>query len=237
MPDSTDKDRGDLKGKIIHPGKIAEWIQRPMRELLSTLLTCLMNPRIYVLLDAGDGATSKSKDAEIKMGANGWTAKLDLTQVTGGSGGSLELTDGTHDLTGVTKITVTNMTVGGTAAAATLVPVATAIVKVLHIKTSGAHDAGDYYDTDEGIKVAKQYKNRPLTGPTSETIRGTTYNYSYTHDVMHDEYTRGTTGGASTTDYMTPPALAGQEIIAVSAPGILTGVDWVEVTERKWASA
>lgn len=37
-----------------------------------------------------------------------------------GSGGSLELTDGTHDLTGVTKITVSNMTVGGSATASTL---------------------------------------------------------------------------------------------------------------------
>ena len=40
----------------------------------------------------------------------------------GSSGGSLELTDGSHDLTGVTKITVSDMTVGGTSAAATLTP-------------------------------------------------------------------------------------------------------------------
>lgn len=40
----------------------------------------------------------------------------------GGGGGSLEVTDGTTDLTGVTKITVSNMTVGGTAGASTLTP-------------------------------------------------------------------------------------------------------------------
>jgi len=38
----------------------------------------------------------------------------------GGGGGSLELTDGTHDVTGVTKITVTGATVGGTSPDATL---------------------------------------------------------------------------------------------------------------------
>lgn len=37
-----------------------------------------------------------------------------------GGGGSLELTDGSHDLTGVTKITVSGAVVGGTAGAATL---------------------------------------------------------------------------------------------------------------------
>ena len=46
---------------------------------------------------------------------------------TGSGGGSLELTDGTTDLTGVTKITVPigQLVVGGTAGAATITPVVT----------------------------------------------------------------------------------------------------------------
>lgn len=44
-----------------------------------------------------------------------------VTTIEGsGGGGSLELTDGTTDLTGVTKITTTLLAVGGTSAAATL---------------------------------------------------------------------------------------------------------------------
>jgi len=52
---------------------------------------------------------------------SGGVAVVTIDATTGGGGGgSLELTDGTHDLTGVTKITVSGMTVGGTAGAATL---------------------------------------------------------------------------------------------------------------------
>lgn len=49
----------------------------------------------------------------------GGVIEVTIDSVTGGAG-SLELTDGTHDLTGVTKVTVSGATVGGTAGAATL---------------------------------------------------------------------------------------------------------------------
>lgn len=116
------------------------------------------------------------------------------------------------------------------------------------IVASGTIDGGDYYNcnTWDGttlgsaiIRVAKQYKMRCSTGPASETIRGSTYNYAYAVNTPYSEYKRTTTGAASTTDYCTPPALAGDIIYAVSLPHALTGAnaaDYVELTERKWAS-
>lgn len=67
---------------------------------------------------AGRGASSGAGIIEpIDLGTN-----LTMTGSTldASGGGSLELTDGTTDLTSVTKITVSNMVVGGTAGAATL---------------------------------------------------------------------------------------------------------------------
>lgn len=51
-------------------------------------------------------------------GSNWYTISQDATG--GGGSGSLELTDGTTDLTSVTKITVSGLVVGGSSAAATL---------------------------------------------------------------------------------------------------------------------
>jgi hypothetical protein len=61
---------------------------------------------------------STSPGNTMLYGTNGSGAKGWYAQPSGG--GSLELTDGTHDLTAVTKITVTGATVGGTSSAATL---------------------------------------------------------------------------------------------------------------------
>lgn len=54
--------------------------------------------------------------------SNGANWRVAATANIGGGGGSLELTDGTHDLTGVSKITTSRMVVGGTAGASTLDP-------------------------------------------------------------------------------------------------------------------
>lgn len=51
---------------------------------------------------------------------SGGVAVVTVDPSTGGGGGSLELTDGVHDLTGVTKITVSGATVGGSSPNATL---------------------------------------------------------------------------------------------------------------------
>lgn len=115
------KQPANLRGLQITPPGPATWISHPWRMFLAKLLTCLMNPRITVLLDAGDGITATSKDAEIVMAENGWTATVDLTKLAAAAGASLELTDGTTDLTGVSKITVTGATVGGTPSNASLV--------------------------------------------------------------------------------------------------------------------
>jgi hypothetical protein len=71
-----------------------------------------------------------------------------------GAGAPLELTDGTHNLTGVTKITATNMTVGGSSSAATLTPNAVPVVSALTVSGSTetlamAADVGKYAITLE----------------------------------------------------------------------------------------
>lgn len=130
-------------------------------------------------------------------------------------------------------------------------------VRQFKLVATGQKDFGDYYacNTWDGtnlgtavVYVAKQFKMLcilPSASPaggaiTSETIRGGTYNYSYAYDATYDEYVRTTTGAASTTDYITPPALAGNIIYAIpfatSAPATLANVHWIELTERKWAS-
>lgn len=81
------------------------------------------NPLEVETSGASPGVTNVSK---IKfVGATiteetGGVAVVTIDGTSGGGGGSLELTDGVHDLTGVTKITVTGATVGGSSAAATL---------------------------------------------------------------------------------------------------------------------
>ncbi len=137
----------------------------------------------------------------------------------------------------------------GTNATATWVQVSGVSVQQFKIAPTGTKDGGDFYNcytwngTTLGstvVKVAKQYKMRALNGPTSETIRGTAYTYTYAYNSTNDEYVRTTNGGTST-DYPTPPALPGDIIVAIpfttAAPSTLVGVAWIEITERKWASA
>lgn len=61
-----------------------------------------------------------SDNAIIKTQVFAPRPKAGSSSSSSSSGSSLELTDGTHDLTGVSKITVSGATVGGTSAAATL---------------------------------------------------------------------------------------------------------------------
>ena len=112
-------------------------------------------------------------------------------------------------------------------------------VQEFTIATSGTIDAGDYYNTTTGTKIAKSYKMRCVTGPASDSIRGVTYTYTYAVNAPYDEYARTTSGsdGSASTDLPAPPALAGDKIYAANIPGVISGCDWVELTERKWASA
>ena len=121
-------------------------------------------------------------------------------------------------------------------------------IQQFKLVATGTKDAGDYYNcnTWDGttlggsvVKVAKQYKMRCLNGPASESIRGAAKAYTYSYNSTYDEYQRSTNSGAST-DFPTPPALASDIIIAAAftttSPSTLVGVQWIELTERKWAS-
>lgn len=77
----------------------------------------------------------------------GGMIEVTVDMVTGAGGGSLELTDGTHDLTGVTKITVVGLTVGGTAGAATLTASGAAAGTGASLKTSVTFSIPDSVDT------------------------------------------------------------------------------------------
>ncbi|HEV2694223.1 MAG TPA: hypothetical protein VG347_15120 [Verrucomicrobiae bacterium] len=123
-------------------------------------------------------------------------------------------------------------------------------------------DAGDYWNchTFDGtttgstlVKVAKPAKMRCTAAGSgggaigSETIRGFTYTYSYTAVTSAGvtiEYTRGwtstDTNNPSGTDYMTPPVLVGDVIVAVAfttlTPTSLVGVAWMYLG-CQWATA
>lgn len=75
--------------------------------------------------------------------------------------------------------------------------------------------------------VAKPYKMRAISGPVTETIRGTTYNYTYAQPGgAGTEVVRTTTWGASSeTDYCTPPMLVGDVIVA--EPFSTTSTTWL----------
>lgn len=82
--------KGNLRGIKINPPGPATWISHAWRMFIGEILTCLMNPRISILTDAGDGAVATRKDFSIVMGSNGWVAEINLAQLSsgGGSGGS-----------------------------------------------------------------------------------------------------------------------------------------------------
>jgi hypothetical protein len=124
-------------------GTSTVWCDMP-----AALLNLLASIADKTVLGNVSGATGKAKalsQAELTALINDFTSTLSGAAPASGGGttnflradgpwaappggsGSLELTDGTTDLTSVTKITVTDMTVGGTAGAATLIPADTAV--------------------------------------------------------------------------------------------------------------
>lgn len=232
------------------------WIGKRGREVQASLFTCLFNPNIIVLGDAGNGNAKKVLHyADVAMGPLGWTATIDLSKLGLGGGGSLELTDGTTDLTGVAKITVTGAVVGGTSPNATLLISAGAAQGFVLIS-----DAGDYYNchTFDGvttggptIKVAKHQELRCIAsgsggGATaSKAIRGVTYTYTYTVRTVSGtdvEYKRSVSGsdGTSEDNWVTPALNPGEIIYAIPAsfagPSTLTSVQWLALADgRAWS--
>jgi hypothetical protein len=125
-----------------------------------------------------------------------------------------------------------------------------ASVQQFKLVATGTIDGGDYWNcnTWDGttlggtiVKVAKQQKMRCVSYISGETIDGVPWTYSYAVN-SYGEYVRtSASSSATTTDYCTPPALAGDIIYAVSfataSPTTLASVVWLEITPRDWASA
>ena len=239
-----------VKGVTLNPPGPGTWIGKIWRNKICDILNAFLTQSFMCIISSDDGSPSQIINADVQISPGSCVTTLDLSGVLSGGGGgsSLELTDGTTDLTAVSKITVTGAVVGGTAAAATL---AIAGIQQFKIVASGTIDGGDYYNckTWDGttlgstvVKVAKQYKMRSVNGPASDSIRGVARTYTYAINTPYDEYKRSTSGsdGSASTDYCTPPALAGDIIIAApfstATPATLSSVAWIELTERKWAT-
>ena len=118
----------------------------------------------------------------------------------------------------------------------------------------GVVDGGDFWwakawdgTTLSGTftKIAKQYKQRCVNGPTSDSIGGVSYNYTYALDGSYPRYIRTTSisggpfSGSTTTDYIEPQGLAGDVIYAIpfstASPGTLSAVTLIEIGPmRDW---
>jgi len=96
-------------------------LSRSIANVVLDMVEAILNLQVTVPVSDGTN-TLNSLAAKIDISEKGAVITMPPQQQvgTGGGGGSLELTDGTTDLTGVTKITVSGATVGGTSAAATL---------------------------------------------------------------------------------------------------------------------
>lgn len=252
-PDEQDS---NFLGTKINPPGPAEWIGKSWRYRLSAWLQCLLNPKFLILTDAGDGVNSVSKDAEVIMGPNGYNVTLDLTGISGGGGGAaLTVTDGTNTVSSVAQITFSGAVVSGSSPDATVtISVSAAIQQFQLAANSGVVDGGDYWwakswdGTTLGstfVKIAKQYKQRCVNGPTSDSIGGVSYNYSYALDGSYPRYIRTTSisggpfSGSTTTDYIEPQGLAGDIIYAIpfstASPGTLAAVTLIEIGPmRDW---
>ena len=72
----NDSENNNLLGQqIIPPDNPGTWIGRIYRGRIARALTCLLNPRIIVPVDAGNGVPNLQL-ARVTMGPNGWTAIL-----------------------------------------------------------------------------------------------------------------------------------------------------------------
>lgn len=120
-----------------------------------------------------------------------------------GGGGSLELTDGSHDLTGVTKITVSGAVVGGTAGAATLTISGGGGGGGSSNVTPNTHPASPDTIDDEGEGT-----------PGTLDAKWTTYNFSGATAVYNEQ-------GAIV---LTAPAASGVNCRYIGQP--LTGSAW-----------
>ena len=76
-----------LRRSYFGEGGPTSLILEPMRDIIWMTLNCFWNPKITAKYLAADGVSTLTKDAEIIMSPLGWTAIVDLTDVSSGTGG------------------------------------------------------------------------------------------------------------------------------------------------------
>jgi hypothetical protein len=122
--------------KIEAPNNPGTWIGQVWRQKICTLLTCLLNPRLTIPVDSGDGIPVP-KDAVITMGRNGWTAVFPALAAPGGTG------SGTTTTFQITSVFGGDYVVAQTWDGTTLGGVDFYIAKPIHFRTSFASEVVD----------------------------------------------------------------------------------------------
>jgi hypothetical protein len=141
------------------------FLSKGYRATIIAAVNALFNVRVLVKT-ADTSGVNGGKFADVQITERGML--VTLPAVAGGGGSALELTDGTTDLTGVSKITVSGMTVGGTSAAATLT------VGAVAMNFKGLWNSGSTYGNGDVVVI----QTGVSAGTYISTIAGNTNNPS-----------------------------------------------------------
>lgn len=132
-----------LKGQRLPPldNDGAPLLSKLYRSVVVAIANAVSNFALRV--DNGDGSMT---DADVKLTEMGMVVTIPPLNIPA-STSSLELTDGSTDLTGVTKITTSGLTVGGTPSAATLT------VSALNLNYRGVWSGASTYSVGDCVSL------------------------------------------------------------------------------------